>query len=53
MECVNQFVSPALCLCFTFTGINFKGILHGFVTWAMTKTCVGQLELVNVGAQMD
>ena len=25
---INQFVLPTFCLCFTFTGINFQGMLH-------------------------
>ena len=25
---INQFVSPTFCLCFAFTGINFRGMLH-------------------------
>ena len=24
---INQFVSPTFCLCFAFTGINFRGML--------------------------
>ena len=36
---INQFVSPTFCLCFAFTGINFRGML--------------QSELVNVEAQIN
>ena len=25
---VNQFVPPTFCLCFAFTGVNFRGMLH-------------------------
>ena len=25
---VHQFVSPTFCLCFAFTGINFRGMFH-------------------------
>ena len=25
---INQFVPPNFCLCFVFTGINFRGMLH-------------------------
>ena len=25
---INQFVPPTFCLCFAFTGINFRGMLH-------------------------
>ena len=48
---INQFIAPTFCVCFAFTGINFRGIT--FLTWPMRKTCVDQSELVNVGAQID
>ena len=50
---INQFVPPTFCLCFAFTGINFRGMYIMFVTWRMTKTCVDQSELVNLGAQIN
>ena len=25
---INQFVPPTFCLCFSFAGINFRGMLH-------------------------
>ena len=43
----------AFCLSFAFTGINFQGMLHHVCDVCMTKTCVDQSELVNVGAQID
>ena len=49
-EC-PQFVPPTFCLCFAFTGIDFQGMSHHVCDMHMTKTCVEQLELVNVGAQ--
>ena len=47
---LNQFVPPTFGLCFAFTGIDFRGMLH---PWPMTETCVDQSELVDVGAQID
>ena len=45
---INQFVPPI------FTGINFRGMLHHACdVWPMTKTCVDQAELADVGAQID
>ena len=49
----NQIVPPTFYLCFTFTGINFRGMLHHVCDVLMAKTCVDQSELVNVGAQID
>ena len=49
----NQFVPSTFCLCFALTGINFRRILHHICDVPMTKTCVEQSELINVGAQMD
>ena len=51
---INQFVPPTFCLCFAFTGVNFRGMLHYVCdVWPMTKTSVDQSELVNVGPQTD
>ena len=50
---INQFVPPNFCLCFVFTGINFRGMLHHVFDVPMTKTCLNQSELVNVGAHID
>ena len=49
---INQF-QPTFCLCFVFTSINFRGIFYYVCDVTMTKTCVDQSELVNVGAQID
>ena len=49
----NQIVPPTFCLCFTFTGINFRGMLPHVCDVLMAKTCVEQSEFVNVGAQID
>ena len=48
---INQFVHPTFCLCFAFTDINFLDMLHHVCDVPMTKTCVDQSGLVNVGAQ--
>ena len=45
---INQFVPPTFCLCFTFFGIIFRGMLHHVCEVTMTKTCVDQSELVNM-----
>ena len=50
---INQFAPLTWCLYFASTGINFWGMLHMFVKQSMSKTCVDQWELVNVGAQID
>ena len=50
---IIQFVSPTFCLSFAFTSINFRGILHHVCDIPMTKTCMDQSELVNVGAEID
>ena len=47
---INQFVPRTFCLCFACTDVNFRGMLH---VQPMTKTCVDQSELVNVGAEID
>ena len=49
----NQIVPPTFYLSFTFTGINFRGMLHHVCDVLMAKTCVDQSELVNVGPQID
>ena len=50
---INQFVRPTFCLCSAFVDINFRGMLHHICDMPMTKTCVNQSEVVNVGAQID
>ena len=50
---IDQFVPQTFCLCFAFTGINFRDMLHHVCDVAMTKKYVEQSELVNVGAQID
>ena len=50
---INQFVPPTLCLCFAFTGINFRGMLHPVCDAPMTTKCVDQSELVSEGVQID
>ena len=50
---INQFVPPTFCPCFAFTGMNFLGMLYHVCDVLMTKTCVDQSELVDVGAQID
>ena len=50
---INQLVLPIFCLCFAFTGINFRGMLHHVCDVPMTKTCVDQSELVDVEVQID
>ena len=49
----NQLVPPSFCLCFTFAGIYFRGLLHHVCDVLMTKACTDQSELVNVGTQID
>ena len=49
----NQLVPPSFCLCFTFAGINFRGLLHHVCDVLITKACTDQSELVNVGTQID
>ena len=50
---INQLVSLTFCLCFSFTGINFRGMLHHVCDVSMTKACMDLSELVNEGAQID
>ena len=50
---IDQFVSPNFCLCFAFTGINFRDMLHHICGVAYDENLCGPLELVNVGAQID
>ena len=50
---INRFVASTFCFCFSFTGINFQACYITFLTWPMTKTCVDQSELVNIGGQID
>ena len=50
---INQLVLPIFCLCFAFTDINFRGMLHHVCDVPMTKTCVDQSELVHVEVQID
>ena len=49
---IKQFVPSIFGLCFAFTDINFRGMLHHVcdVAYVWTKTCANQSELVNVGA---
>ena len=49
---INQFVPQIFCLCFAFTGINFRDMLH-HVCDVTYEECVEQSELLNVGAQID
>ena len=53
---INQFVLPTFCLCFSFTGINIRGMLHHVYGLSMTKagyrpirtrTCRGTNWLIN------
>ena len=50
---INQFVPPTFFLCFTFTGINFRVMLHHVCDLPLTKTYADQSEIVNVRAQID
>ena len=38
---------------FVSTGINFRGMLHHVCDMPLTKTCLDQLELVNIEAKID
>ena len=49
---INQFVPSTFCLCFAFTGINFRGMLHHVCDVAYDENMCGP-ELVNVRAQID
>lgn len=49
----NKFVPPTFCLFFSFTGMNFQGMLHHVSDVPLTKTDVDQPELVNVEVQID
>ena len=50
---INKFVPPTFCLFFSFTGINFQGMLHHVSDVPLTKTDVDQPELVNVEVRID
>ena len=41
---INQFVLSAFCLCFTFTGINFRGMLHHVCDVAFDKNMCGPIK---------
>ena len=38
---INQFVTPTFCLCFAFTGINFRGRLHHICDTAYDENMCG------------
>ena len=48
IECVN--LCPQV---FAFNYIYFRGMLHHVCDVPMTKACVDQSELVDIGAQID
>ena len=50
---INQFVLPTFCLCFAFTGVNFRGMLHHVCDVAYDENMGDQSEFINVGAQID
>ena len=41
---INQFVLPIFCLCFAFTGINFRGMLHHVCDVAYDKNMFGPIK---------
>ena len=40
---INQFVLPTFCLCFAFTGINFRGMLHHVCDVAYDENMCGPI----------
>ena len=40
---INQFVPQNFCLCFTFTGINFRGMLHHVCDVAYDENMCGPI----------
>ena len=42
---IYQFVSPTFCFCFTFTDINFRGMLHHVCDVAYDKNMCGPIKI--------
>ena len=44
---INQFLSPAFCLCFALNGINFRGMLHHVCDVAYDENMCGPITTQN------